>query len=527
MIILTLVLGCFYIVNSNSIDASNKAMEGATVALNVDGTIAKHHENHTNMVATTDSVDQQQDKRFCVANKIDDVSALNTIQQLVMEMRICLSKLENIIAPEDKLFELACIVYESMSASSRIFHDVQHALDKADGGDDIQKLAAFFHDCIYYSVDGGLSDVQKQILSDVFIESDEGIILASVDTFEKNIELVTDIFGLKAGEKLNPYKGLNEYLSATLALRSLASLLSRRHLAEIAVCIEATIPFREGHPMDELYERLEKVNTKYNLNMSDTELEVAIKRATAFANKDVNNFSSTNRVIFLSSTWDLLLESNANLRNKQVFNMDEFATALQKVIGFFSTLKAERIFSSFRNYPGEEIIDEWTQQARENISITLVYMKCKLLTIAGLAALADQIGVEATVPMFLGDLPEVNHEVSRIDDTSSIGKGTSVKELDDRVLTLLKEGHGSEQEIEFNIGKSPCAALLYSDLGDRGLEESLSHVIESIYYDDDKALLLSLPKSSVIVLAHCYIAITKSHGSVNSVLEKTHIDFGI
>ncbi len=78
----------------------------------------------------------------------------------------CLSEL-NYTATIDDVKSWADIVYESMSAPSRTFHCVQHVFDVADGADSIQKLAAFFHDVVYYSIDGGLSQVQHEMLKDV------------------------------------------------------------------------------------------------------------------------------------------------------------------------------------------------------------------------------------------------------------------------------------------------------------------------------------------------------------------------
>ena len=447
-----------------------------------------------------------------------DVSDYSRMQRLVMEMKDCIFMLENTLAPEDRLEEWACVVYESMSASSRTFHGVQHVFDMAEEADEVQKLAAYFHDCIYYNIDGGLSNVQKKFLNDIIVESDEGVFLTK-DKLEEDVELVTEVFGFEAGQKLNPFKGLNEYLSAVLAVRCFAKLLSQRYQCEVAACIEATIPFRDGDPMEELYQRLVKVNEKYNLNMSDAELEVTTKRAADFSNRDVYNFSLANRAVFLSNTWNLLPESNINLRHAQVFRISDFAFALQKMTGFFSTLKAETIFTSFRNQPSNETIDDLTQKARENIEIALTYMNCKRLSIAVLAAFAELTGGDAPVAMFLGDLPDANYISPSIEDMIRIRKKKKGVELDDRVLALLKEGR--ESESKFDIKNSPCAALLYANMGDEGLEESLKHVVHPMDEEHAKALLLSLPKSCVteIGLACCHIAITRSH-AMRSIVEK-------
>ncbi len=452
-----------------------------------------------------------------VFNNDLSISKVSRMQKLVLEMRECVFMLENILAPEERLEEWACVVYESMSAMSRTFHGVQHVFDISVDADKIQKLAAFFHDCIYYNIDGGLSPVQKSYLSRIIIESDEGVYLTK-DSLEEKVEIVSEIFGFEKGQQLNPFKGLNEYLSAVLAVRCFADFLSSRNLLEVAACIEATIPFREGDPMDELYQRLLMVNEKYDLGMNHAEIEITTVRAADFANRDVYNFALTNRAVFLSNTWNLLPESNINLR-AQVFRISDFALALQKMTGFFSTLKAETIFSSFRNQPSNEVVADLTGKAKENIKIALKYMECKRLSIAVLAAFAELTGGDAPVVMFLGDLPDAHHISPSIEDMIRIKKRKKGVKLDNRVLELLKEGR--ECESEFDIKKSPCAALLYSEMGDEGLEQSLKHVAHPMDESHAKALLLSLPKCCVkeIGLACCHIAITRSE-EIRKIVEK-------
>ncbi len=447
-----------------------------------------------------------------------DVSNFSRMQKLVMEMRDCMFMLEHVDVPDKSLEEWACLVYESMSASSRTFHGVQHVFDMAAEGDEIQKLSAYYHDCIYYNIDGGLSNVQKKYLNDIIVESGDDVFLTQND-LDESMHLVMDIFGFEKGQKLNPFKGLNEYLSAALAVRCFAQFLSPRYLAEISACIEATIPFREGDPMEDLYQRLVKVNNTYSLDMTDAELEVATKRAADFANRDVYNFSLANRAVFLSNTWNLLPESNIKLRHSPVFRISDFALALQKMTGFFSFLKAETIFSSFRNQPSNETIAELESRARENISIALTYMNCKRLSIAVLAAFAELTGGDAPTAMFLGDLPEANYISPSIEDMIKIKKKRKGVELDSRVLSLLTVGR--ESESEFDIKKSPCAALLYTEIGDQGLKESLKHVVHPMDEKHAKALLLSLPKSCVtdIGLACSQIAITRSQ-ALRALVEK-------
>ena len=170
------------------------------------------------------------------------------LQRLVIEMRESLEKFDDendFYVTDDQLESWAIIIYESMSAPSRTFHGVQHVFDISEGADPIQIVSAFFHDVIYYSIDGGLSPAQEKILHGLVKEGEDKIVSLCDVEFDEATRLVIDIFGFLPGQTLNPLSGLNEFLSAALAIRCLKDILSLASLAKIAVCIEATIPFRE------------------------------------------------------------------------------------------------------------------------------------------------------------------------------------------------------------------------------------------------------------------------------------------
>lgn len=170
------------------------------------------------------------------------------LQRLVIEMRNSLEQFDDendVDVTDDQLENWAIIIYESMSAPSRTFHGVQHVFDISEGADPIQKVSAFFHDVIYYSIDGGLSPAQEKVLHGLVKEGEEKAVSLCEAEFDEATRLVIDMFGFSPGQTLNPFSGLNEFLSAALAIRCLKDTLSLSSLAKIAACIEATIPFRE------------------------------------------------------------------------------------------------------------------------------------------------------------------------------------------------------------------------------------------------------------------------------------------
>jgi hypothetical protein len=112
-----------------------------------------------------------------------------------------------------------------------------------------------------------------------------------------------------------------------LALKSLEDILDQSHLLKIAICIEATIPFRRLNENNEswcdiLYKRVKEIVTNRDvLHMSDDVIVSSIQNAVILANRDVGGFSSALTQEFLKNTWNLLPESNACLRTPGVFTL--------------------------------------------------------------------------------------------------------------------------------------------------------------------------------------------------------------
>lgn len=203
--------------------------------------------------------------------------APNDVFRLVRELRWCLSELGAAAPPPGAGFgaddrdrdveSWACLIYESMSSPSRTFHDVGHGFDITVGGDALLIMAGLFHDVVYYSIDGGLSAAQAGVLDGVIVEEEDGTVSLSetICGEDAHVAMVVTLFGFKPGQFLNPFAGLNEFLSAVLAVLCLQEALHDSHLLQIAACIEATIPFRKTDengktPSDRLYDRLCKAN---------------------------------------------------------------------------------------------------------------------------------------------------------------------------------------------------------------------------------------------------------------------------
>lgn len=481
-------------------------------------------------------------------------SNIPRLQRLVEEMRESLSKL-SAHATCSNLETWACIIYESMSAPSRTFHSVQHVFDISKGAGPISKLAAFFHDVVYYGIDGGLNDRQEDLIGDVIcsskiivkkkimsivkdkateketeieteieIETEEEIVKITDKVLDRNTNMVLDVFGFRPGQILDPFKGMNEFLSAVMAVRCYQSSMEILHLMQITACIEATIPFRKINdkgqsPCDVLYERLKVVNETYDLQLDEHGLVETVQRSADLGNRDLANFSTPERAVFLSNTWNLLPESNINLRNTKVFRVSDYALALKKMTGFFQFLDAETIYLSFRDEVDDEIKRKKTIVAALNVKVATKYMLCKRLSIGVVAAISELSGGDAPLALFLGDLPEPHFVSTSIEDLIDVQEPSDDVSIDWSVFELLM--YGRESESKFDIKNSPLAAYLYSLIGDEGIARCLKYAVHPMDEANAKKLLLALPEiaSATIVAACAEIAVTREEKLHQMMLE--------
>ena len=427
--------------------------------------------------------------------------------------------------PHKDLEDCAFLIYDSMEAATRTFHNIDHLVDLVKGADPIQISAIAFHDIVYYQIDGGLNDMQREYLHDIITEKD-GIIAITEEKRESTIEMVMDIFGYKYGQVLDPFKGMNEFLSACIGARVYVALdkkggcdpnISNSLNAKRTACIEATIPFRgpdeKGRsPPEALFDRLKVVNQTYDLGWDEEELVSEVQRSADLGNRDLENFSWTDRSAFLSNTWKLLPESNVALR-QNVHYISELAFAMKKMAGFFAFLNPETIYYSFRDPEAEAIVQEKTAEAKKNIDTSLTYMRCKYLALSVLSAVAELSGGDAPISFFMGDRP-TTHVRSKsmnleefLDMEHEPAKGLK---FDKDVLKLLCEGR--KLETKFDEKRSPLGANLYAHIGDDGVKESIKYAVHPMDKTNALLLLQSLPSKLVVtILAACSeLAITRS-----------------
>jgi len=342
------------------------------------------------------------------------------------------------------------------------------------------------------------------------------------------MEMVMDIFGYTYGQTLDPYKGMNEFLSASICIRALVSAnggvspssVFTPILVECAACIEATIPFRKPdeqgmNPPEALFERLKKVNEIYKVGWDEQRIVIAVRRATDLGNRDLDSFSWTDRQKFLSNTWKLLPESNVAIRHTSYY-LNDLALALSKMAKFFEHLDPETIYFSFRDEETKIINKRKTADAKNNIDTALTYMRCNLVAMSVISAVAMLSGGDAPRSLFMGDLPkrrsisQKRHVGRHLEDFLDMKyKPAADLELNRFVLKLLIEGR--ELETIFDTKNAPVASFLYSHIGDSGLKKSLKYIQHPMNQTTSMQLLESLPLNPALeILAACAnIAITR------------------
>ena len=225
------------------------------------------------------------------------------IEKLIVLVRSALEQSDAKFSDLD-LEQLAIVVYDSMANPGRNFHNVHHIFDVAVGLDGVSVLAAIFHDVIYYQVDNGFRfSVEKLVYEHIEKKEDQFFIKPVEDDLFKDLHT---IFGVKPGDTLNIFNGLNEFLSAVIAIKMLRPLIPHNSLLKVIGLIENTIPFRKD-PVTVLVERFK------NIKFPSDEMEDLTNRAVDFSNKDVFNFAEDKPSSFLNNTWNLISETNYSL----------------------------------------------------------------------------------------------------------------------------------------------------------------------------------------------------------------------
>ncbi|NQE33574.1 hypothetical protein [Microcoleus asticus] len=370
------------------------------------------------------------------------------------------------------LEEIAELIIQTMRGPWRYFHTSEHIFEVGGSVDPIEVLAALFHDLVYVQVDQGVSFNISSALSPFVKEVRSQLVIRDETELPNDAmyHLVASVFGFIPGKTLSPFAGQNEFLSAVIAGKCLEAFLPASTIAEIAACIEATIPFRPVAPsglsaIELLHQRLVSANRDFKLGWSDAETVEIVKRSVRLANRDVENFASPNSSNFLDNTWNLMPETNHELSNVNSYTVGGYRRSLQKMEGFLNFLKPELVFQQFMQEPDDETYANLIARTRKNIEVAKLYLGIKLITIAILEALSYRLGRDIPLSTMMGELRTPGFKTSVLEDylpNKQIAYPLE-SQLQREVLNLLAIGRN--QESPYDIKNSPVATFIIKSIG--------------------------------------------------------------
>lgn len=207
---------------------------------------------------------------------------------------------------------------------------------------------------------------------------------------------------------------------------------------------------------------------------------------------------------FLDNTWKLLPETNKALRQHFLCSVENFQFAMLNMYSFFSVLKPNVVFNSFKGVPAPEVLTERERFTALNLKLGRTYVGSKVLSLSVLAAFAELTGGDAPVSLFMGDLPSRHRDnLLRQSPFAQLLQPPSdgTVAVDPAVYKILSEGRRCETS--FDIRQSPLAAYLYGNLGDEKVDALLKKPHEkwsSLYpmtEETARAFLKELPKEHV------------------------------
>ncbi|MCE2888348.1 MAG: hypothetical protein ACK5VA_09890 [Pseudanabaena sp.] len=372
----------------------------------------------------------------------------------------------------EQLTKISNLIIQTMTGPWRSFHTPNHIFEVGEGGDAIEVISAIFHDLVYVQVDQGISVNISRYISPYIKQDREQLVILDPPELQEDMifRMVTMLFGFEHGQPLLPMSGQNEFLSALIAVKALENMLPLAILTEISACIEATIPFRPQLDSgltcsDLLFGRLVNANEIFHFDWGDQKIAEIVKRAVRLSNRDVENFASTNSSRFLNNTWNLIPETNHDLKNVNSYSVHGYRVSIQKMEGFMNFLSPEIVFRRYRNEPNEEDYYKLLAQTKQNLEVARLYLGTKLTSIAILEALSFRIGRDISLSTMMGELP--------LEDRPVVGLEQFLPEIvipqkpsspvEAEVLELLDKGRTVDSS--YDVKNSPVATFMVKLIG--------------------------------------------------------------
>ncbi|STQ91914.1 hypothetical protein [Iodobacter fluviatilis] len=372
--------------------------------------------------------------------------------------------------PMPHIERLAILIHRAMENRTRKYHTSMHIFELCEGLGARPTLAALFHDLVYYQLDGCFPQQTHSLLSKVCHLENGGFILQEM-SHDPLATLCAEIFNFKPYQALPLYGGMNEFLSAVVAVRLLKPYLPLSDLIAIVACIEATIPFRAtdtngcGLLEDKIRQQCKKRLEIVDDAQCDEYVTEVMHEAISLSNVDVGGFAEANPSKFLSSTWLLIEESNTPLNAVGVYTLQDYRMALLRMEKFLHGLKADVVFHQYAGVPDTEEYQRLSKAAHNNIMFSCDFLAAKLTSIALIEAMAVETGGDCPVSMFLGDIHSSSGtKPERAEDYLPLPH--DALDIRPELLQVFEQGRSEETELDLNA--SPLTAFLYRCLGHQG-----------------------------------------------------------
>jgi hypothetical protein len=425
--------------------------------------------------------------------------------------------------PIHEVERLAMLIHQSMDQGRRTYHTSTHIFEMCEGMNPRQVLATLFHDVVYYQLDGGFPQQAYTLLMRSVRVEQHALMIRAISYDDKGLAICAGVFGFRPGEILPLYGGMNEFLSALVAIRLLEPHLPAAELLAIAACIEATIPFRgtaaNGNgPYENLAERVRVVSRSLVIPVTDADMTRIVTDAVVLANQDVSSFAEADPGTFLSTTWLLIEESNAPLAAVGIYSMQDYRGALVRMEKFLSTLNPDTVFHHYQGTPDAEKFAALRDNARKNLVFATHYLGAKIVSIAIVEALALVTGGNCPVSMFLGDIRSAFGKPDRAEDFLPAPPDTEA--VDAQLVDVLERGRARESTTDLTL--SPLTAFTYRFLGHEGTRLAL-HKAKQMFAGDiaPRDFLAGLNPELVRAMIRACAHIALSRAEPLLALEKT------
>jgi hypothetical protein len=375
-------------------------------------------------------------------------------------------------AASPRIEAIAQLIIQSMTGPWRSFHTPDHIFDVGAGGSPVEVVAALFHDLVYVQVDSGIHVNLARYVAPCLREGPTGLLIEPLNAHAQDpeLQLTMTLFGFKWGQVLSPFGGLNEFLSALLAVKVLDGILPLSVRAQIAACIEATVPFRADQPdgthcTQMLLDRLQQVNVDHGLGMDDNTCLQTVVMGVKVANRDIGNFAADHPADFLNNTWNLIPETNHELASVNTYTITGYRTSLQKMERFLSFLQPEVIFRKFADEPSDAVHQHRLQLTRRNLEVAVLYIRLKLVSIALLEALSMRLGQQVSLAIIMGKLPGKTLFPIQLENYLPLVPTPykAQNKCEEMVMELLETGRS--EETQHDARHSPVASYLVKAMG--------------------------------------------------------------